>query len=1010
MRRLQDILRVLSLPALLIVLLLPIAIPSTTTDAAPLRASIGVSPSSGPPGTNVTVSGNGFTPGGYQGRLFWDGSFQKSFSIPSGGSFSTGFTIPSGTNAGNHTIRVCAASGGSCFTGEFAQEATTTFNVIIPSVVPPTATAVPTFNIQPAGIEVTQGIRQDIPSRTATGDLVLRPENWTHVAGRRTIVRVYPLLVNGPTTQVTALLYGQRDGVELPGSPLQPERKFVIPRSTSTLEDMRRDVAQSWIFVLPESWTDAGSLALTTRVNPTGPDYVRECPGCDDDNTAYLSGVSFEQVQAKEIWVQIIRTNWFWRDATGAIVNDSAEIVEIFNMLLYWQKTWPIDESLMRLYPIRQFRISHGDAEPPIEDPPNWDNNVFHDVFGHLYAPPSGRNDRPAFSTDPYVYVPTVFDPDSAIIGCSGVAGIGYPPLFHTGACWAAAQEAGHSIGLNHASNAHGERNGGPVDPSYPGDHGQIEEDAFGFDIYNLDVVPPDSSCEGHTHDFMSYGCATRWVSVYTWNKIVDAFRTENASAALERAQESSVQMIGRSFQNDLLTLRIGGVIHPEGSVSLSPITQITTDLPDYDVPDSPYRLVVRDAGGEEIFSRAFQPYEQTHSEDGTLNFYELIPVLEDAAAIEIERDGEPIGVISASENAPTVQITQPGATAVWGQAETFTVSWEGDDPDGDTLHYRVELQRDGEDGWMPVYGDTTLNQVELDPSLLPGYGGAWNLRVQATDGFHSSFDRVGPITIEPQAPQAGIALPLEGRPYAARGSLDLMGFASDIETAQLPEDALTWYLNGEQIGTGSILRIDMPAEGQHELRFAAESSSGLVGEAMMTLTVDRDSDSDGMTNGWEDRYGLASLNPADAGEDGDGDGLTNYEEFNLQSDPTLPDTDGDGYPDLEESASGTDPNDSQSYPRHQHAPINISGTIHAHDGNRLSQENPTNAGRGGDESAQESDAEETMESEAEQEAYAGERPGGRIATVYLVMLAFGGLVVVGGLLAGVLWFRRRSA
>ncbi len=1008
MHRLKHILRILALPTLLIILVLPIAIPNTATDAAPLRQSIGVSPSSGPPGTNVTVSGSGFTPGGYDGRLFWDGSFQKSFNIPSGGSFSTGFTIPSAANAGNHTIRICSASGGSCYTGEFAQEATTSFNVVIPSVVPPTATPAPTFDVQPQAIEVTQGIRQDIPNRSVTGDLVLSSDNWTHVAGRRTIVRVYPLLETGPTTQVTALLYGQRDGVELPGSPLQPQRKYVIPR-TFTLEEKRRDVSKSWVFILPESWTEEGSLSLTARVNPTGPDYVRECPGCDDDNTAYLSGVEFEQLQTKEIWVQIIRTNWFWRDETGAIVNDMAELEEIFNMLLFWQKTWPIDESLMRLYPIRQFRISHGDAEPPIEDPPNWDNNVFHDVFGHLYAPPSGRNDRPAFSTDPYIYVPTVFDPDSAIIGCSGVAGIGYPPLFHTGACWAATQEAGHSIGLNHASNAHGERSGGPVDPSYPGDHGQIEEDAFGFDIYSLEVVPPDSSCEDHTHDFMSYGCAKRWTSVYTWNKIVEAFRTENGSAALDRARNSSIQMVGRNFQTNLQALRVGGVIHPDGSVSLSPITQITTELPDYEAPDSPYRLVVRDAGGEQIFSRAFQPYEQTHSEDGTLNFYELIPALEEAAAIEIERDGELIGVVSASENAPSVQITQPDGSAIWGEGESFTVSWEGSDPDGDSLHYRVELQREGEDGWMPIFGDTTLNQVELEPSLLPGYGGTWNLRVQATDRFHSAFDQIEPITIEPQPPQAGIAYPLDGRPYAAGGALDLMGFAADFETAQLPEEALTWHLNGEQIGTGSSLRIEMPAEGQHELRFAAEGTSGLVGEATITLTVDRDSDSDGMTNGWEDRYGLAPLNPADAGEDGDGDGLTNYEEFNFQSDPTRANSDGDPLTDLEELASGTDPNDPESYARHQHEPINIGGTIHTREGSRLSQESPTFADQGAEVSEQGSDAEDAQESGTEQEADATERPGGRIATVYLVLLAVGGIAIAGGLLIGFLWLRQRS-
>ena len=49
------------------------------------------------------------------------------------------------------------------------------------------------------------------------------------------------------------------------------------------------------------------------------------------------------------------------------------------------------------------------------------------------------------------------------------------------------------------------------------------------------------------------------------------------------------------------------------------------------------------------------------------------------------------------------------------------------------------------------------------------------------------------------------------------------------------------------------------------------------------------DTDSDGMDDGWEVTYGLDPLSAADAAEDADDDGLTNFEEYRLRSNPRDP-------------------------------------------------------------------------------------------------------------------------
>ena len=68
------------------------------------------------------------------------------------------------------------------------------------------------------------------------------------------------------------------------------------------------------------------------------------------------------------------------------------------------------------------------------------------------------------------------------------------------------------------------------------------------------------------------------------------------------------------------------------------------------------------------------------------------------------------------------------------------------------------------------------------------------------------------------------------------------------------------------------------------------------------------DTDDDGMPDGWEVKYGLNPLNPDDAYNDYDNDGLTNLEEYMHDTDPGNSDTDSDGMPDGWEVKYGLNP------------------------------------------------------------------------------------------------------
>lgn len=848
-----------------------------------------LSPTSGVAGSTIWLSGSSFTPG--SATVLWDGVPQSSFTISSGGSFYKGVIVPPGAIPGAHTVTVCG--GSPCNSGEFEEKASAYFTVTVEDSTPTPIKTVGLVDYQIIALEVTQGVRGDIPLRIPDGPLTLPADDALHVANRRTVVRAYPYAYFQPggfSHPVTAYLQYKRGGSW--SAPIYPEVRFMRPLPSWTMATMRRSTTSSYNFILPADAYQAGMTDLRVVINPDGADQILECLGCGNNNMVNLNGVGFRTVQTRDIDLRVYVTDFAYRNSSGEVVHFMPTMSQLSQAINYWIKVWPVDPARIRVS-YHYTRISQNpppysdtqprQVSPPIPGYPQWDNQVYNDANTDILTPR-------ILLRPPYSFVWLAFD-NNSWMGCAGNAGMGFTPLFHAGTCGPTlAQEATHSISINHAGNAHGEDAGGGHNPDYPGAHGQVEVNAFGFDVWDMRVIPPDL-LGAAMHDYMSYGWTTAadaWTSIYTWEQIAGLFGADDIEAGAVPLALRIPAPGGRSeAQAATAYLRVAGDIVDGNAVYLSPIFTVEAPAGSGDGSgQGSYTLALQDAAGATLFQRAFEPSEM--SEEGLTSFYELVPAIDGLARVVISRNGKSIGALSASVNPPQVTLLSPVSGDHWAAEGDQLVTWQGSDPDGEVLTYRVQASADGLT-WETISGASTGTQALIHLAYLPGSGQNWRIRVQASDGLHVASAEAQGMSIDAKPPIPMIVTPLDKDFFGTGQSVEVTGQAYDFSDGAVPVESLEWLVDGKPAAKGGSASLSGLKAGEHTLGLRATNSAGLQGVTEIKITLGSDLDGDGLPDAWENQAGLNPNDPEDAVADKDGDGYLNWQEYKLGSDPSDP-------------------------------------------------------------------------------------------------------------------------
>ena len=251
----------------------------------------------------------------------------------------------------------------------------------------------------------------------------------------------------------------------------------------------------------------------------------------------------------------------------------------------------------------------------------------------------------------------------------------------------------------------------------------------------------------GQSYDFLAGECGNPWVSPFTYGTLFETNLT--SKLPIRKSAGSSMSSFltlgsapGKRQSQPAEYPILSGAAGPNGSgPRLDPVYRLESSAAPLPLPDAgEWCLELAGDGG--LPSR--------HCVDEDLDggeFVAKVPYRAGTQQISLTQMGQEVVARAASANAPSLQITSPTAGANLDASAPLTITWMASDADGDGLVFAVLQSADGGESWLPLTFDLTGAQFTFDGAQIQG-GGDVFFRVLASDGFHTTEQVVGPVTL----------------------------------------------------------------------------------------------------------------------------------------------------------------------------------------------------------------------------------------------------------------------
>jgi hypothetical protein len=690
----------------------------------------------------------------------------------------------------------------------------------------------PNERIQVLGMEVTQCI-QDLNNSVPL------------IAGKRTFVRVYPVL-QGSTAiipNVSGFLYACRPflGTTFCQSTLGSIQSLntIDVTGTPDVVSKRIDLKQSLNFELPAEWITEGNvhLEIAFRIN----DWVSlPCDGCDNlDRFGTLAYVQFQN--APPVRLKLVSVGPAVSAAT-----DFPTLDEIDSSA----------SSVMRQFPTADLQVDENEfiifADAPLQvDTDAHRTDSIHRVWDQLAS--FREWDLASGVAQPQTkYYGLLAAPATGQVGLLGITR-GSPGTIAAGFSDACAHELGHCYGRCHPQFRVDVGSGlcspamlpGCVDGNYPYANGSISGPDLRF--FGLDsgdstltlpvaVQVPISGGSG-VADIMSY-CSPKWMSDYTYSGILSSLRSIEPAIVTAHAVSGSATVPG----TDTL-LVLGSINLTRGTIDLQPFWRYPGFALSARPATSRYSIRLLDVKGRLLASYPFALDEDTDiplGQDQTAMIVQVVPYLASTSKIGIYIDNQEVASRLVSRHSPKVMNVKIKPKDDSTSGNKFpSLYWEASHADGDKLTYNVQYSTDGGINWQMLAAGLQNRALDLHFEQLRGSDHA-KFRVIASDGVNTgASDSDGSLVVSNKPPLAQITSPATGSSFSTAQAIVFVGQATDLEDGTLPGSALQWSSDVQgPLGTGKSITVSSLAPGPHVVTLTATDKSGATNEARIGIQV----------------------------------------------------------------------------------------------------------------------------------------------------------------------------
>ncbi|MEM7130627.1 MAG: hypothetical protein AAF702_30160 [Chloroflexota bacterium] len=683
------------------------------------------------------------------------------------------------------------------------------------------------------GLEVTQAV-QDLQN-----SVPLIAEKPTFVRAHVTSTVRLPGVPN-----VQARLHGtNKDGQSFKESPLNP----INPNGEINVHQYpsRGVLNDSFLFELPKSWLEPGSITLTFT---GGENHPFACDELGEEPTKRDCKVSVTFDEAPSIPVRFYNVQWADQFGITHSLPDSRQGCQRAELACH-------KAELEAQFPIHQLNI----LTPTLT------------VQMAVNVNPSGMGASSAAEND-QEFLSRVLDEikarqvqDLRYVYSYGVAaglqhggGWGYLPgdtayRYFAGSGDAnspriTVHEFGHMHGLRHTRcRVQGKPEPKP-DTNYPYhpkglisgvDDPKHPETIYGFHIVTQDIIRPTAG------DIMSY-CHERWISGHNYERLLEIIRRRDRLAQANPnpgSNPSGAPPLAGMNQSILL---VQGTIQGERAEIID-VRRIELGETVFSSGTGDYTVRTEDAGGQGLYSEQFA---SVWANDEVETFSVVVPHLSAIHRIFILRNNQELASVTASDNPPQVAWITLDQMNI-NRSEPTIVQWTASDVDGNELFFSIDYSTDNGSTWQLLQtglsaissNESQTYQATIDFSLVPGSPTA-KLRIRATDGFYTVQDSVTTSFSLPNATPDAFILNVSGERYVADQLIVLDGVGFDLEDGELAGSSLTWSSTHDQrLGTGQRLELvaNELSEGEHTITLTARDSGGSIANDYITLTIARD-------------------------------------------------------------------------------------------------------------------------------------------------------------------------